>query len=117
MKKIFSIGLTLLALAVVVSPAEAGYRHRGGNSIEIKKVCKTEVTQTNVSTIVNNVGVVTNTGGNKANGNTGGNVNVTSGNATSTVTINNVSGGNFAVVSGCGSCGSTCGDSETSCQE
>ena len=109
----------VMALALVVSPVEAGNRHRGGNRIEIKNVCKTEVNQTNVSHIVNSVGVVTNTGGNSANNNTKGDVDITTGNATSTVTITNVTGGNYAVVSGCccGGCGNVCSNPETPCQE
>lgn len=117
MKKIFSVVFTVLALALVVSPVEAGNR-RGGNRVEIKNVCKTEVNQTNVSSISNNVGIVLNTGGNSANGNTKGNVNVTTGTATATVTINNITGGNFANVSGCccNGCSSTCDNSEVPCQ-
>lgn len=118
MRKIVSLMFVAFALAVVVSPVEAGNRSRRGNiDIEIKKVCKTEVNQTNVSNISNNVGVVLNTGGNKANGNTG-DATITTGDATSTVTITNTTGGNVAVVSGCccGGCGNVCGDLEGSCQ-
>jgi hypothetical protein len=119
MKKILSLVVSLFVLAVAVHPVEAGLRPRRGNYVEIKNVCKTEVAQTNVSTITNVVNAVSNTGGNSANFNTikSGDVNVSTGNATTTVTITNTTGGNVALVSGCccGGCG-TCGDQQTGCQ-
>ncbi len=72
------------------------------NKVKVKEVKKTNVIQTNATAVVNLVGVVQNTGGNKANKNTGGTVNITSGNATATVTNNTTTGGNVAVVDNCG---------------
>lgn len=64
---------------------------------------KTTVNQYNGTAVVNLVGVFQNTGGNKANGNTGdGSVDVNSGNATSTVTNTTTTGGNDATVNPCG---------------
>jgi hypothetical protein len=121
MKRILFVVVALFALTVVARPVEAGFRYRGGNRVEIKNVCKTEVNQTNVSTITNVVNAVSNTGGNSASFNTtkSGDVNVSAGNATTTVTISNTTGGNVAVVSGCccGGCGNVCSDPGTPCQQ
>lgn len=76
------------------------------NKVKIKEVKKTNVIQTNAAAVVNLVGVVQNTGGNKANKNTGGSVNITSGNASATVSNTTTTGGNVAVVEDCG-CEST----------
>lgn len=72
------------------------------NTVKIKNVKKVTVSQTNVSSVVNGVSTTNSTGGNKANGNTGGDVTVTSGDATSTVTITNNGNTNGAIVPTCG---------------
>ncbi|CAN5343474.1 hypothetical protein BH10PAT1_BH10PAT1_2110 [soil metagenome] len=63
--------------------------------IDLSK-CITEVDQTNVTNIYNNVNTTTNTGGNHASGNTGGDVSVMSGDSTTNVTVTNVAGSNVS---------------------
>jgi hypothetical protein len=65
------------------------------NKVKVKEVKKTKVKQSNTATVANTVGVTQNTGGNKASKNTGGDVTVTSGNATATVNVTNTTGGNY----------------------
>ncbi|MBI2031179.1 MAG: hypothetical protein HYT08_01055 [Candidatus Levybacteria bacterium] len=63
---------------------------------------KTKVRQTNLTGVLNLTGVHQDTGGNSANGNTGGGTkDVDSGNATSTVTNTTTTGGNTATVDPC----------------
>lgn len=64
------------------------------NKITIKSSCSTSVKQKNTANIENNVEVVSSTGGNTANKNTGGNVDVTSGSSNVTVNINNTANSN-----------------------
>lgn len=59
---------------------------------------KLKVGQTNNAVQVNVVGVSQNTGGNQANSNTGGSVDVTSGDAAATVLIENVANSNTVVI-------------------
>ncbi len=66
------------------------------NRCRIKVVKKSATVQINAAKVKNSVGVVSNTGGNDANGNTGGNVNVDSGNSTVTVKITNTLNSNVA---------------------
>lgn len=72
------------------------------NLAVVKNKKTTKVWQYNGTAVINKVGVLQNTGGNKANGNTGGTVDVDSGNATSNVTNNTTTGGNTANVNPCG---------------
>ena len=75
---------------------------RSTNTVIAVNKQKTKVRQTNLTTVVNLTGVNQDTGGNKANGNTGGgNVDVNSGDATSTVTNATTTGGNSANVDPC----------------
>ena len=63
--------------------------------VDIENKCK--IVQTNNANIVNIIGVGANTGGNSANSNTGGNVNINSGSASASVNIiNNVNQNNSA---------------------
>ncbi len=59
------------------------------NRCNIRVVNKTVTKQTNNANIRNTVNVVSSTGGNKANFNTGGDVSVTSGDSSVTVNITN----------------------------
>jgi len=106
-------GITLAAfLAVVVAPAGAlastsvKVKYNGKNSMNmvmVKKSNKTMVMQKNYSKVTNNVGIMQNTGGNKANGNTGaGIVSITTGKATANVSNYTSTGGNYAIVDDCG---------------
>jgi len=103
--------VTAAFLAAVVLPSGAfaantvtvsGNGADSHNKVKIKSNKKTKVKQSNSTAVVNMVGVMQNTGGNKANKNTGnGGVSVDSGNATATVTNTTTTGGNHAVVNPC----------------
>src|SRR3989344_5883102 len=73
---------------------------RSVNTITVTEVEVCHVEQNNATLSVALVGASASTGGNTANGNTGGNVSVTSGNATATAT-NTVTGGNSTAVNPC----------------
>lgn len=66
------------------------------NRCRIKVVKKSATVQINNATVKNKVGVISNTGGNDANLNTGGGVTSNSGNSTVTVTITNTLNSNVA---------------------
>lgn len=80
----------------------SGNGYKSTNKVVVKNTKKTKVSQTNTSVVSNSVGVTQNTGGNKANGNTGGDVTVTSGEASATVSVTNTTGGNNLVWDNCG---------------
>src|SRR3989344_9638661 len=61
----------------------------------------TQVTQNNTANITNNANVSADTGKNDANKNTGGDVDITTGNATTTVGVSNTANSNVADVNGC----------------
>src|SRR3990167_6250017 len=61
----------------------------------------TQVTQNNTANITNNVNVSADTGKNDANKNTGGDVDITTGNAKTTVGVSNTANANVADVNGC----------------
>lgn len=69
---------------------------RSHNRCTIKTSKKTISVQVNKATVKNNVTVISDTGGNKANNNTGGNVTVTSGDSNVTVNITNTLNSNSA---------------------
>ncbi len=71
------------------------------NTANVNVSSNTTVNQSNTANISNNVSVTSNTGGNKANSNTGGDVSVSTGNATSNVGVKNTANSNTADVSGC----------------
>ena len=70
------------------------------NTISVHEVSVCDVDQNNLTLVGGVVSASASTGGNQANGNTGGNVSVTSGNATATAT-NTVTGGNNTAVNPC----------------
>jgi hypothetical protein len=103
--------VTASLLAATVAPAAfaatditvSGNGAGSHNKVKVKNKNKTKVVQSNATAVVNLTGVFQNTGGNTANNNTGGgNVDVNSGNATSTVTNHTTTGGNVATVDPCG---------------
>lgn len=108
------IGVSLATVALltsVLAPATFAassntIKNNGSKShskIKVTNSSKTTVKQSNTAVIANLTGVFQNTGGNKANGNTGdGDVTNSSGNATATVTNTNTAGGNVANVDPCG---------------
>ncbi|MEN9406880.1 MAG: hypothetical protein RLZZ455_96 [Candidatus Parcubacteria bacterium] len=67
--------------------------------------CDVTVSQSNTTTAVTVIGASANTGGNKANKNTGGTVSITTKKAKTTVNVTTTGGHNVANVTGC--CGST----------
>ncbi len=69
---------------------------RSRNRCRIKVVKKSATIQINAAKVRNKVGVISNTGGNEANNNTGGSVTSDSGNSTVTVTITNTLNSNVA---------------------
>ncbi len=74
------------------------------NTVVVQSSNTNVVTQTNNANISNNIDVSTDTGDNKANKNTGGNVTVATGDATSSVGVTNNANSNTAQVKSCGSC-------------
>lgn len=102
MKKLISLALCTFVFAFVMAArADASWNGNwqwGGN-----KCCGgTNVSQVNVSNISNTVVAASNTGGNESNKNwVKGSVSTTTGDATTTVSITNTTGGNVALVSGC----------------
>lgn len=64
------------------------------NRCRIKVKNSSKIKQINNNTIKNNVKIKSNTGGNHASFNTGGDVTITSGDSSVTVTITNTTGGN-----------------------
>jgi hypothetical protein len=67
----------------------------------VKVANKSKAKQKNSASLTNGVNVNQKTGGNKANQNNGGNVGLTTGAATSTVTLTNTTGGNVMVAPDC----------------
>lgn len=64
------------------------------NKVITKTICSTTTVQSNDAHITNNIGTDTSTGGVKANANTGGSVDVTTGDAETTVTVVNTANSN-----------------------
>jgi hypothetical protein len=82
---------------------------KSDNTLKLTKEDETTVTQSNNSTVSINVSAKSDTGGNKANGNTGGDTSVKTGDATTTVAVAVVGGVNAASIQNC-----ACGDENTS---
>ena len=70
------------------------------NTANVSNDNKTSVFQDNLANIENNVKVDANTGNNTANSNTGGDVRITTGNATATADVSNLANANIASVGG-----------------
>ncbi len=104
---------TATLLAAAIAPATfastvkvSNNAKKSVNVVGISTVKTTVVGQTNNTKVLNLTGVFQNTGGNKANDNTGsGDVKVTSGPTNSVVTNTTTTGGNAAVVTPCGCTG------------
>ena len=86
-----------LALDVTIS----GNGASSESEVEVKHESDVDVDQSNVADIDNDVDIDQDTGGNKADWNTGGDVSVESGDASSDVTISNIANANTAEVSAC----------------
>jgi len=103
-------GLTTLVLlsAVFATPAFAdtdvvigGNGSHSDNTVRVDEDSTTTLRQSNDTTISNTVSVNNNTGHNTASGNTGGDVTIRTGDATSDVNISNQAGENIANINGC----------------
>lgn len=99
-------GALLLNLATPVlaetSIVISGNGANSSNGTVVQQTNTTTVTQNNQANVTNNVDADASTGGNDANFNTGGEVNVDTGNATSDVDVTNVLNSNSANVDCCG---------------
>jgi len=74
------------------------------SNVSVNNSATTVVNQTNVANVTNNVSADADTGNNDANFNTGGDVTVNTGNASTNVSVNNALNKNVASVSPCGGC-------------
>jgi hypothetical protein len=75
------------------------------NTVVLSNTCKSVVKQSNSTEAMTEVGVVTSTGGNQANGNTGGTTSVETGDAATTVAVVVTGGSNEATAPSCCECG------------
>jgi hypothetical protein len=106
MKNIF---VALMTIALVIAPAAANAETitNSGNGVEsnntavINQTNTTTVSQTNAAQISNNLSVKSNTGGNDANSNTGGAVNVSTGDSGVKTSVENFANQNVAKVDSC----------------
>src|SRR5258708_6259297 len=104
-----ALSSTLIAVAANVAFASELTISANGadtnNLINVKNSNSTAVSQSNTTTVVNTVSTTSNSGGNEANKNTGGNVTVTSGDSTAKTTVNTKAGENVVIVGGTTSAG------------
>lgn len=84
-----------------------GNGEKSTNSVEVKLDNKTEVVQSNNAVVQNNVSSNASSGGNKANGNTNGDVSITTGGATSKADVSTKVNKNVADVKNCNCDGDT----------
>ncbi len=75
------------------------------NDITVNMEQTTGVEQNNNAVVVNNIVASSKTGGNNTDRNTGGDTGISTGNATSEVSVQNTLNSNEVDVSGCGTCG------------
>jgi spore coat protein C len=110
LKTKLTTGITSIMLlsAVFTTPALAdtdiriaGNGSHSDNDVRVNLDRNITVSQNNDTNISNSVSVNNNTGHNSVNGNTGGDVNVRTGDATANVNISNQAGSNVANISGC----------------
>lgn len=104
-----AIASAALLGAAVFTPAFAssdfsidGNGYRSDNTIRANLSNRTSVNQTNNSNISNDVDVHNNTGNNRASGNTGGDVEINTGDANANVDITNRAGMNILDLGSCG---------------
>jgi len=102
----FATGAVLLNALAPLASADTTLTITGNGSdstsnASVAQANNTTVTQTNATNISNNVSSNANTGGNQANDNTGGNVAVHTGDATTDTQIKNTAGSNAANISNC----------------
>lgn len=93
------VNMALPAFAVTIEVSGNG---SGATSTATTNVSSSvTVVQDNTANVTNNVSAVANTGANEADDNTGGDVSVTTGNASTTVGVSNTLNSNSASVEGC----------------
>lgn len=110
-KKITTGLATAAILASAIAPMAfaadneiSGNGDNSTNKIILSDTNTTVVEQSNDSTVGNTISSVASTGGNKANGNTGGDVSITTGDASNTTTVSTTTGGNIANIASCCGC-------------
>jgi len=92
-----SFATPLLATTVEIS----GNGSDSDSTVAVQQSNNTVVEQNNTANISNNVNVKSNTGDNKANDNTGGDVSIKTGDSEANVAVSNTANSNQASVSGC----------------
>lgn len=92
-----SFATPLLATTVEIS----GNGSDSDSNATVTQTNDTSVTQNNTANISNSVDVDSNTGGNEAEDNTGGDVSITTGDSEANVTVSNTANSNQASISGC----------------
>lgn len=85
----------------------SGNGSNSDNNVSVNNTSNATINQSNNLTVGLNINSTASTGGNKANGNTGGDVSIDTGNANSTVNITVLGGSNEATIEGCGCNGAT----------
>jgi len=107
--KLATGAVTIALLASTFAPAAMGatVKIKGNgafshNGVHLTNRSSSRIRQVNKTAVVNLVGVFQNTGKNDANFNTGGDVDVNSGDATATVRNTTTTGGNSATTPDCG---------------
>lgn len=109
-KSKIAAGLTTVALLTsVTAPAFAsttvdvtGNGTKSDNTVEVENSNKVDIKQTNNLDVLLNISSKASTGGNKASGNTGGDVSIDTGDATTETTVVVTGGDNKATVPACG---------------
>lgn len=102
------ISSTILLLILLTKPTQAMTVAVTGNGsdstsvVDVSQTQQTTVQQTNTATVTNNISVTSNTGNNSASRNTGGDVSITTGNATTSVTVANAVNGSDLNTTGSG---------------
>jgi hypothetical protein len=88
----------------------SGNGSRSSNGVFVSNTNTTSLSQVNRTDVSNDVNISNNTGGNRANGNTGGDVSINTGNAEAAVEIHNMAGSNVASIDSCGCASNGIGD-------
>ncbi len=93
------VGLSLLATPALASDIIiSGNGDSSKNTAEVTVTTKTTITQGNTSDYTNTLRLSGDTGGNEANSNTGGDVDISTGNVENTANVTNTGGGNTATI-------------------
>lgn len=95
------LNLATPAFATSLTLEVSGNGSNSDNEVELEYEQEVKVTQTNVANVLNDVKVEANTGGNEAEDNTGGDVEISTGDAETNVTVSNTLNSNVAHVDAC----------------